>query len=130
MALLSHLKLPAGNLSNDKVEGGLIVTYGTELAGFGVGVQGQVDSVYNETKDEMDWAGSYTAVLGYNIAQNIGGYVEYIGEYDMDGDYFPYASLGATYQTHANQQWDIGSKVALNDEGQDFEVFFGLTQCY
>ncbi len=130
MALLPYIKLPAGKLSNDKVEGGLIVTYGTELAGFGVGVQGQIDSVYNEVKDEMDFAGSYTAVLGYDIATDIGGYIEYVGEYDMNGDYFPYASFGATYQTNANQQWDIGSKVALNDEGQEFEVFFGITQRY
>jgi len=130
LALLPYIKLPAGKLSNDKVEGGLIITYGTDLAGFGVGIQAQLDSVYNKMKDEMDFSGSYTAVLGYDLAEKVGGYMEYVGEFDVEGDYFPYASFGATYQMNANQQWDIGSKVALSDEGQDFEVFFGLTQRY
>lgn len=129
-ALLPYIKLPTGEHSNDKVEGGLIVTYGTEISGMGVGFQGQVDSVYNEIEDKMELASSYTAVLGYDITQQAGGYLEYIGEYDTEGDYFPYASFGLTYQTHANQQWDIGSKVALSEAGQDFELFFGATQRY
>ncbi|MBO1927845.1 transporter [Thiomicrorhabdus sp. 6S2-11] len=130
MALLPYIKLPAGDFSNDKTEAGMIVTYGTELSGFGVGVQAQLDYVHDETENEMTFAGSYTAVLGYDIAEKLGGYIEYIGEYDVDANYIPYASFGLTYQADKNLQWDVGSKQAFTDDGQDFEVFFGFTQRY
>lgn len=130
MALLPYLKLPSGDFSNDEVEGGLIVTYGTDLSGFGVGVQAQLDYLYDGAADEMAWAGSHTAVLGYDIDADTGGYVEYIGEWDLKDDYIPYGSFGFTHKTSANTQWDIGSKFALDNQGQDFEIFFGLTQRY
>lgn len=130
MALIPYVKLPSGDFSNDEVEGGLIVTYGTELKGLGFGLQAQLDYSYDDVEDEMDWAGSHTAVLGYEIGSDTGGYVEYVGEWDLNGDYIPYASFGFTRQTSVNTQWDIGSKVALGNKGQDFEVFFGLTQRY
>lgn len=130
MALLPYIKLAGGEFSNDKTEGGLIVTYGTGLADYGIGAQIQLDYVYDETKDQMGFAASYAAVLGYDIHQDIAGYIEHIGEFDTDNQYIPYASFGFTYQSNNNQQWDIGSKLALDDKGQDFEVFFGLTQRY
>lgn len=130
MALLPYVKIPSGALSNDKTEGGLIVTYGTELGGFEVGLQGQADYLYDESKDQMGWAGSHTAVLGYELSSQVGGYIEYIGERDLEAGYIPYASFGFTYQSDANRQWDAGSKVALDKQGQDFEIFMGFTQRY
>lgn len=130
MALLPYIKIPSGDFSNDKTEGGLIVTYGAELFGFGAGLQAQVDYLYDASKDKRAFAGSHTAVIGYDIVGNTSGYAEYIGEWGLNDDYIPYASFGLTQQTSADQQWDIGSKVALNDDGQDFEIFFGVTQRY
>jgi len=130
MALLPYIKLATGEFSNDNTEGGLIVTYGTELADYSIGAQIQLDYVYDETKDQMGFSGSYAAVFGYDINHRIAGYIEQLGEFDTDNQYIPYASFGFTYQSNHNQQWDIGSKLALDDQGQDFEIFFGLTQRY
>ncbi|WP_178861756.1 transporter [Thiomicrorhabdus cannonii] len=130
LALLPYVKIPSGALSNDKTEGGIIVTYASDLGGFGVGLQAQADYLYDESKDEMGWSGSHTAVLGFDVGSQVGGYVEYIGERDLAAEYVPYASFGLTYQPDANRQWDVGSKVALDKQGQDFEVFFGVTQRY
>lgn len=130
MALLPYIKLATGEFSNDKTEGGLIATYGTGLADYSIGAQLQIDYLYDELKDEMSFVGSYAAVLGYDINHNVAGYIEQIGEFDTEDTYTPYASFGFTYQTNSNRQWDLGSKLALDNKGQDFEVFFGLTQRY
>ncbi|BBP46400.1 hypothetical protein THMIRHAS_17730 [Thiosulfatimonas sediminis] len=53
MTLLPYLKLPSGDFSNGEVEGGLILTYATDLSGFGVGVQVQLDYLYDGVADEM-----------------------------------------------------------------------------
>jgi len=129
-ALLPFLKIPNGEFSNDKVEAGLILTYGTEIQETGFGMQLQIDHLYNPENDSMEWAGSHTFVAGYELQNNIGGYIEYIGEIDLNNDYIPYASLGFTQKTSSNTQWDIGSKIGLVDQAQDFEVFLGLTQRY
>lgn len=130
MALLPYIKLANGKFSNNKTEGGIIATYGTDIADYSIGTQIQLDYVYDETKNQMGFAASYAAVLGYKIHHSIAGYIEHIGEFDTDNQYIPYASFGFTYQSNNNQQWDIGSKLALDDQRQDFEIFFGLTQRY
>lgn len=129
-ALLPYIKLPYGDLSNDKHEMGLIMTYGTSYQDYGVGIQFQVDRLYNEVKDVMDWAGSHTAVLGYDLTHGMGGYLEYIGEINLETDYIPYVSLGFTKQTSQNTQWDIGSKFGLVNQAQDSEIFLGVTHRY
>ncbi|BBP46399.1 hypothetical protein THMIRHAS_17720 [Thiosulfatimonas sediminis] len=66
--------------------------------------------------------------MGYDKDVDTGGYVEYIGAWDLNDDYIPYGSFGFTHKISANTQWDIGSEVALDNPGQDFEIFFGLIQ--
>lgn len=130
MALLPYIKLATGTFSNNKTEGGVIATYGSSFADYSVGAQLQIDYLYHEPKDKMSFVGRYAAVLGYDIHHNLAGYIEQLGEFDAQDSYIPYASFGFTYQTNSHRQWDLGSKLALNDKGQDFEVFFGLTQRY
>lgn len=130
MALLPYIKLATGGFSNNKTEGGVIATYGSSLADYSIGAQLQLDYLYDEPKEKMSLVGGYAAVLGYDINHNIAGYIEQLGEFDTENSYIPYASFGFTYQTNSNRQWDLGSKLALNDKGQDFEVFLGLTQRY
>jgi hypothetical protein len=130
VALLPYIKLPSGDLSNDKTEGGMIATYGSSIGNYGVGAQIKLDYLYDETQDKMVWIPGYSAVLGYEITSDVNGYIEHIGDFDTENQFLPYASFGFTFQTSANRQWDIGSKVALNDEAEDFEIFFGLTQRY
>jgi len=126
-ALLPYVKLPAGKLSNDKVEGGLILTYGSEIDTFGFGAQLQIDRAFNDNNGAMDWQGSHTFVLGYDLRSNFAGYVEYIGELDFDKNYTPYVSLGFTQALSSNTQWDVGSKFGLIEKAQDMEVFTGIT---
>ncbi len=127
MALLPYFKVHNGRLSNKEFESGVIMTYGTNISDYGVGLQLQGDYLYNETQNQHDWVWSHTAVLGYDVNSRIEGYVEYIGEVDLKNNYLPYASLGFTWQTSANFQWDIGSKFGLASKAQDFAAFSGFT---
>ncbi|KUJ71778.1 transporter [Thiomicrospira sp. WB1] len=128
LALLPYLKIPSGDLSNDKHEGGLIATYAGSVLQHDYGLQLQVDRAYKVAASEYDWAGSHTLVTGYNLNTDISGYLEYLGEYTVEDDYLPYASLGWTWQNSANSQWDLGSRFALTEEGEDLTLFAGWTR--
>lgn len=126
-ALMPFIKLPSGKFSNDQTEAGLIATYATQLQHYSLGAQLQLDYLHDDENNSMDWAWSHTAVLGYPINNQLGGYLEYIGEYTLENDYLPYASLGFTWQTSQDMQWDIGSKLGLHQKSEDINVFSGFT---
>lgn len=124
LALLPYIKVPHGRFSNDEYEGGLIVTYGADYHDFNLGSQIQIDRAYNSDTQKHEWAGSHTLVIGHGFEKGLGAYIEYIGDYTLKQNYVPYASFGGTWQTSKNFQWDIGSKLALSEQGND-QLFFG-----
>ena len=127
MALLPYVKIPNGKLSNDEYEGGLIVTYASTVLGYEYGLQVQLDYLYDDSKDKHGFAGSHTAIVGYDINPTFGGYVEYIGEYELNDDYVPYLSLGFTAKASENLEWDLGGKFGLVDKADDLVIFTGFT---
>lgn len=127
LALLPYLKVPNGRFSNDEYEGGLIVTYGTEYRDYSLGSQIQMDRIYDDDTQQHEWAGSHTLVIGRGFENGLSAYIEYIGDYTVKHDYMPYASFGGTWQTSKNFQWDVGSQLALSDQGNDQLIFGGFT---
>ncbi|QBZ83355.1 transporter [Hydrogenovibrio crunogenus] len=127
LALLPYLKVPNGRFSNDEYEGGLIVTYGTDYKDYSLGAQIQMDRAYDDDTRKHEWAGSHTFVIGRGFENGLGAYIEYIGDYTVKHDYMPYASFGGTWQTSKNFQWDVGSQLALSDQGNDQLIFGGFT---
>lgn len=127
LALLPYIKVPHGRFSNDEYEGGLIVTYGTDYNDYSLGSQVQIDRTYDDTTRKHEWAGSHTLVIGHGFENGLGAYIEYIGDYTVKHDYMPYASFGGTWQTSKNVQWDVGSQLALSDQGNDQLIFGGFT---
>lgn len=124
LALLPYLKVPNGRFSNDEYEGGLIVTYGADYDDYSLGSQVQIDRAYDNDTRKHEWAGSHTLVIGHGFAKGLGAYIEYIGDYTLKQNYVPYASFGGTWQPSKNFQWDVGSQLALSDQGND-QLFFG-----
>jgi len=135
MAVMPWVKLPVGedDLSNDHVEGGIILPVSTELPdGWGLGLMAEVDFVYDEVDDDYDTEFVHTAVLGHDIVGDLGGYVEYIGivTTDSEEDYIAKLAAGLTYALNENLVLDAGANFGLTRSADDVQVFTGVTWRY
>ncbi len=127
IAVMPVVELPTGDddLVSDEVSFGFVVPVGIDLGGgWGLGVQGEFSFFDEEGKREE--AFTHTAVLGRELSERVGAFVEYIGEHDLDGDYSPYLSGGATYLLRRDLQLDAGFVVGL-DGHEDVRVFAGVS---
>ena len=128
-ALFPYIKLPTGTeLSNGEVEGGLMLPFGMDLAeGLSLGLMGQIDAVYNDVTDSYDAQFLHTAVLGIDLTESIGTYLEYIG-ITGPGSYQTYFAGGFTYWVSEDLVFDWGTQIGLNDHSEDLGVFGGFTK--
>lgn len=127
IAVMPVVELPTGDeeLVSDEVSFGVVVPVGIDLGGgWGLGVQGEI-SFFDEDGDREE-AFTHTAVLGRQLSERVGAFVEYIGEHDLDGEYSPFLSGGATYLLRRDVQLDGGVVVGL-DGHEDVRVFAGVT---
>jgi len=123
LGIMPYLTLPT---RSDEWQGGLIVPWATSLTDdLSLGLQGQLDSVDDGTGRETQFL--FTAVLGYPIIGNLGGYTEYIGIIGEDR-YESYYSGGLTYEINENFVLDTGVQVGLNSQSEDFGFFTGFTK--
>ncbi len=131
LALFPFVKVPVGGeLSNDKVEGGVIVPFAMELTDrIGLGLQVEADFVHDEEADGYEVEFLHTAVLGFSITERLGAYVEYLGVAGSGGatDYQASASGGLTFAVNDDTVFDAGAVVGLNDAAEDLSVFTGMT---
>ena len=110
---------------NDEWQGGIIVPWATDLTDdVSFGLQGQLDFVNDNTGTETEFL--FTAVIGYPIIGNLGGYTEYIGVIS-DNRYESYYSGGFTYEINKNFVLDAGIQAGLNSDSEDFGCFTGFT---
>ena len=128
LAIMPAIKIPTGTeLSNGEVEGGIVVPFGTDLAdGVGLGLMAEVDWVYNEESDDYDTELFHTAVVGFDVTDALGVYLEYIGIAGEDA-YQPSFSGGVTCLVDENLQLDAGAVVGLNENADDLQIFTGFT---
>ncbi len=133
-AVMPFIKFPtgSGDLSNDRLEGGVILPLAIALPGeFGLGLMAEVDLVYNEAEGDYGIDFVHTATIGHAIPgiDNLGGYVEYIGiaPRDTGGTYQAIASGGLTYALTDDWVLDFGGSVGISDSADDFGVFVGTS---
>ncbi len=130
-ALLPFITFATGaeGVSADHVEGGLIVPVAWGFAeGWNLG--GQVGIELVRAESEYETILSHTVVLGREITDELGAYVEYVAESAVDGDgrYSPSLSLGTTYGLSPDAQLDAGLVVGLdNPRTDDLTMFVGMT---
>ena len=131
-AIMPFIKVPTASddLGNDHVEGGLIFPFATDLAdGVGLGLMFETDFVYDEADDGYDVEFVTTGVLGFDVTDEIGLYVEAIGiaSTDSDVDFRGILGAGATYGLTENMVLDAGVNVGLTGDADDVNLFAGMT---
>lgn len=131
-ALFPYVKIPTGaRRSNDELEGGLILPYAMPLTeSLDLGLMGQFDAVYDESSEEHDLEFLHTAVLGYPIEGDLGGFLEYVGVLGEGSDYVASTNLGITYESGPDLLLDAGVRLGLSDEADDLGLFLGFTYRY
>ena len=130
LAFFPFIKIPTGSdLSNDNVEGGIILPFSVELnERFALGLMAEADFVYDEESRSYETEFVHTAVLGMSVTEKIGAYLEYVGVAGSSQfDYQASVSAGLTYGVSKDVQLDVGGRVGLNDAAEDGGVFTGIT---
>lgn len=132
LAVMPWVQLPVGEdeLSNDHVEGGLIVPLATELpGGWSLGLMGEIDFVYDDADDDYDTELLHTLALGHDLVGDLAGYVEYIGvlSTDSDTDYIAALGTGVTLSLSEDIVLDAGANFGLTRSADDVQVFAGMT---
>lgn len=90
----------------------------------GFGLQGEIARVWDDGEYDTDFL--HTAVLGVDVTDRLGLYVEYLG---ISGGhpYEAYLSTGTTWAINDYFQWDAGVVLGLNDDAEDVNTFTGFT---
>lgn len=131
-AIMPFIKLPTASdgLGNDHVEGGMIFPFATDLGeGVGLGLMFEADFVYDEADDRYDTEFIMTGVLGFDITDVLGLYVEGIGitSTDPDVDFRGIFGVGGTYALTENMVFDVGVNIGLSGDADDVNLFSGVT---
>lgn len=127
-ALMPFVTIPSHTaVSSGEWEGGLIFPVSIDIAeGIGFGFQTELDRVWNEDDRNHDWDFLHSAVLGFDLTEKTGLFVEYVG---VAGDH-PYeatANLGITFAPSADIQWDFAVGFGLNDAAEDLSLIQGIS---
>lgn len=129
-ALFPFLTIPTGaGLSGDTWEGGLILPFSMTLDhGASLGLMAEFDIV-DDGSGGHDFEFLHSAALGWDLTQNLGCYVEYVG---ILGDHFyaPAVSGGLTFSVKDSLVLDLGSQLGLNSHAEDVALFTGFTARY
>lgn len=132
LALMPFVTLPTADdpTGSEEMEGGLIVPFSIDLADrVGLGLMAEFDAVYDADDDDYDLEFVHTAVLGLDVTDRVGAFVEYVGVLGSDSasSYAASAGLGLTYALNDNCQLDCGVNFGLNDAADDINPFVGFT---
>jgi outer membrane putative beta-barrel porin/alpha-amylase len=131
-AIMPFVKVPTatGGLGNDHVEGGVIFPFSVEVReGVGLGLMFETDIVYHDSAGHYDAEFIVTGVVGVDMTDKIGAYIEGIGIASTDSgtDFRSILGLGATYSVSANMVFDIGMNIGLGGDADDVNIFSGIT---
>lgn len=130
LAFFPFIKIPTGSdLSNDNVEGGVILPFSVELNDrVGLGLMFETDFVYDEESRGYEAEFVHTAVLGFSLTDKLGAFIEYAGiAGSTDFAYQAIADGGFTYAVTEDLRLDAGVRVGLNEAAEDFGAFAGLS---
>lgn len=130
--IMPFIKIPTApkGLGNEKVEGGLILPFSVEINKYlDLGLMLETDMVYDEIEKDYDVGFTTSAVLGFELTEKWGGYVEgiAISNTDRDVDFRALAGAGITYSLNKDTMFDIGLNLGLTDKAEDVNLFSGVT---
>lgn len=131
-AIMPFVKVPTatGGLGNDHVEGGVIFPFSVEVReGVGLGLMFETDFVYDDAQGNYDTEFITTGVVGVDMTDKIGVYVEGIGITSTDSgtDFRSILGLGATYRVSSNMVFDVGVNLGVGGDAEDVNIFSGFT---
>jgi hypothetical protein len=112
------------------VEGGVILPLGFSIAdGVGAGVMLQVNALKDSSDD---YAAEFivSGTVGFDITDQIGGYVElFASKFDDIGEKTQATfDFGVTYSPEAELQFDAGANLGLNSNTDDMQMFVGVSR--
>ncbi len=127
-ALMPVVKAPTSSrLGNDKWEGGIVTPFAWRAGEkWNLGAQLEIQRFYDGDNLEWDWEVSHTTVIGLDLTDRFGVYLEYLGVSSDDG-YGAHFSSGITYGLNDVAQLDAGTLVGLNKDAEDLTVFSGIS---
>ncbi len=131
-AIMPFIQLPTASdeLGSDRVQGGLIFPFATTLTeGVGLGLMFETDFVYDNKEDNYDIEFITTGVLGFDLTDEIGLYIEGIGiaSTDSNVDFRGILGAGTTYRLTENMILDAGINIGLAGDTDDINLFTGIT---
>jgi hypothetical protein len=134
LAIMPFVKFPTGTggLSNEHVEGGLILPLAVALPGdWNLGLMGEIDFVYNDASGSYGVDFVHTATVSHDVPgiENLAFYLEYIGiaPSETGSQYQAIGSAGLTYQMTSDWMLDFGGTVGLSESADDFTLFVGMS---
>jgi hypothetical protein len=135
LAIMPFIKFPTatGDLGNGKIEGGLILPLAVDLGNeVSLGLMQEFDAVRTDSSDRysVDWV--HTVTVGFPIAGELGGYVEFAGFANLSHSerYRGYADAGVTYGLTPDVQLDAGLRIGVTKAADDLGLFLGVSYRY
>ena len=132
LAVMPFVKIPTAErgLGNGRVEGGLIVPFAVRLPhdlSLGFMPEFDVVEVDGSGRYSIDWV--HTATLGFPIAGELGGFVEFAGAANLSREesYRRSFNAGLTYAQTPNVQFDGGIRVEATSTTDGWGAFFGVS---
>jgi hypothetical protein len=131
-AVMPYIALPTSQdeLGADKVEGGLVIPFSVELSErLGLGLMTEANWLRDDDGDGFHLESVFTAVLGYDITDKLGGFVEIFSAFDWENtdDWVGTLDVGFTYALTEDIQLDAGVYIGLTDSADDVNPFIGLS---
>lgn len=135
-AIMPYVKLPTGTggLSNDHVEGGLILPMATDLPGeWSFGAMLEADLVYHDEDRGYGVDLVHSMTLGHAVAGPVSAYVEYVGILPQGAPagiasrYQAIASTGVTIGLGENLMLDAGTRLGFSGDADRSAIFMGAS---
>jgi hypothetical protein len=132
LALMPYIALPTSQdeLGADKIEAGLVIPFSVDLNDrLGLGLMTEANWLRDDDGDGCHFESVFTAVLGYDITDKLGGFVEVFTAVDWEqtDDWVATFDCGFTYALTENIQLDAGVYIGLTDSADDVNPFIGLS---
>ena len=132
LGIMPFITIPTGSdgISSDHVEGGCIFPFAMDLTdSIGLGLMFETDFVYDEQDSGLDTEFIGTGVLGFDLTDALGVYVEGIAIESTDSDvaFRGILGCGATYLITDDVVLDAGVNIGLVGDGDDVNIFTGIT---
>lgn len=132
LAVMPFIQLPTGadGISNDQVEGGIIVPFGFQgVGGWSYGIQAEFDLVADDVGSGHHFSFLTSATAAHALTEKTGVFFELVAIFsegsEATSEY--YFNSGLTYGVSDILQLDGGVRVGLSGDSEDFNPFVGVS---